>query len=90
MNKRELIEYVCEHMETTKSGSEDIVNTVLHGIQEGIKKDGMVALAGFGTWTARSRAARMGRNPQTGEPIQIPASKSITFRPAKGWKDELN
>lgn len=89
MNKRELIEYVYENLETTKSGSEEIVNVVLKGIQQGISKDSVVSLAGFGTWTSRQRAARTGRNPQTGEPIQIKASTTISFRPAKAWKDQL-
>ncbi len=90
MNKRELIDYVCQNLETTKSGSEEIVNTVLRGIRDGVARDGVVSLAGFGTWTARERAARQGRNPQTGEPIQIRASKTVAFKPARAWKDELN
>ena len=89
MNKRELIEFVYESLETTKSGSEEIVNVVLKAVQEGIKRDGAVSVAGFGTWTSRKRAARIGRNPQTGEPIQIRASTTISFRPAKAWKDQL-
>ncbi len=89
MNKRDLIDYVYQNLETTKTGSEEIVNVVLRGIQEGITRDHAVSVAGFGTWTCRERAARMGRNPQTGEPIQIRASRTISFRPAKAWKEEL-
>ncbi|MDP6941153.1 MAG: HU family DNA-binding protein [Planctomycetota bacterium] len=90
MNKRELIDYVCEELETTKSSSEEIVNTVFDGIQYGVKKDGTVSIAGFGSWNKRKRAARMGRNPQTGEAIKIKASKSVAFKPAKAWKEDLN
>ena len=90
MNKRDLIDYVCSNLETTKSSSEEIVNTVLAGIQEGVGGDGTVSLAGFGSWNLRQRAARTGRNPQTGEAIQIKASKTVAFKPAKGWKDQLN
>lgn len=89
MNKRDLIEYIYETLETTKSGSEEVVNAVLQGIQTGLKKEGSVTLAGFGTWTVRKRAARMGRNPQTGESIKIKASKTVGFKPAKAWKESL-
>ena len=90
MNKRDLIDYVCEHLGTTKSSSEGIVNVVLDGIQRGVAGDGTVSVAGFGTWNVRERAARTGRNPQTGETIQIQASKTIAFKPAKAWKDQRN
>ncbi len=90
MNKRELIDFVCANLETTKTGAEETVNTVLRGIQDGINNDGNVSIAGFGTWTLRHRAARQGRNPQTGATIEIKASKTVGFKPARGWKDELN
>jgi DNA-binding protein HU-beta len=90
MNKRELIDFVCSNLETTKTGAEETVNTVLQGIQHGITQDGTVSVAGFGTWTTRDRAARQGRNPQTGAPIQISASRTVGFKPAKAWKDDLN
>jgi nucleoid DNA-binding protein len=90
MNKRDLIDYVCEHLETTKSSSEEIVNVLLSGIQSGVSQDGSVSIAGFGTWTVRDRAARTGRNPQTGESIEIAASRTVAFKPAKAWKDQMN
>ena len=90
MNKRELIDFVCEKMGTTKSAATETVNAVLEGVRAGIQSDEAVSLAGFGTWNKRHRAARMGRNPQTGEAIQIKASNSVGFKPAKAWKDELN
>ena len=90
MNKKGLVDFVCRELQTTKASSETIVNIVLQGVQEGVSDDGVVSIAGFGTWSTRRRAARSGRNPQTGNPIQIPASTTISFRPAKAWKDTLN
>ena len=90
MNKRELIDYVCQNLETTKAGAEETVNVVLRAIQEGIANDDSVSVAGFGTWNKRFRSARTGRNPQTGEPIQIKASTTVGFKPAKAWKEDLN
>ena len=90
MNKRELIDYVCQNLETTKAGAEETVNVVLRAIQEGIANDDSVSVAGFGTWNKRFRSARTCRNPQTGEPLQIAASTTVGFKPAKAWKEELN
>ncbi|MBC8369715.1 MAG: HU family DNA-binding protein [Planctomycetes bacterium] len=90
MNKRELIEAVCSELETTKSAAEETVNIVLQAIKDGVASDDQVSIAGFGTWSKRSRAARTGRNPQTGETMQIKASKSVGFKPAKAWKDSVN
>jgi DNA-binding protein HU-beta len=90
MNKRELVDAVCSNLETTKAAAEDTVNVVLKAIQEGLQQHGQVSVAGFGTWTVRQRAARTGRNPQTGEPMEIKASNSVGFKPAKAWKDALN
>ena len=90
MNKRELIDFVCSNLETTKTGAEETVNTVLRGIQHGIAEDGTVSIAGFGTWGLRERAARTGRNPQTGATIQIKASKVAAFKAGKALKDAVN
>jgi nucleoid DNA-binding protein len=90
MNKRELVEAVCAQLETTKTAAEETVNVVLKAVQEGVQADGQVSIAGFGTWNLRQRAARTGRNPQTGEPMEISASTSVGFKPAKAWKDSLN
>ena len=90
MNKRELVEHVSQSLETTKSAAEETVQVVLEAVRHGLRRDGEVSVAGFGTWTRRERAARVGRNPQTGEPMDIPASTSVGFKPAKAWKDELN
>lgn len=89
MNKRELIDQVCTQLATTKAGAEETVNAVLGAIQQGIAQDGEVALAGFGSFVLRRRPERLGRNPQNGASIQIGASASVLFHPARGWKESL-
>ncbi len=88
MNKAELIEYVAKQTKMTKRGAEAAVNATLEGIKKHVKRGG-VQLVGFGSFTVVSRKARMGRNPQTGEPIKIKASKSVKFRPGKDFKNML-
>jgi len=90
MNKRDLVDQVSEQLGTTKAASEEIVGVVLQAIQDGLVADGMVSLAGFGTWEVRVRAARMGRNPQTGAAMHIRSSRTVAFRPARSWRDRLN
>ena len=90
MNKRELIEAVCAELETTKSAAEETVNIVLQAIKDGVTSDDQVSIAGFGTWSKRSRAARTGRNPQTGAEIQISAAKVPAFKAGKALKDAVN
>ena len=90
MNKRELIEAVCAELETTKSAAEETVNIVLQAIKWGVASDDQVSIAGFGTWSKRSRAARTGRNPQTGAEIQIKAAKVPGFKAGKALKVAVN
>jgi DNA-binding protein HU-beta len=83
MNKAELIEAVLANKECgceSKAGAERCINAVIDGITSGIKKDGIVQLIGFGTFKVKARAARTGRNPQTGKPLKIKASKSVGFK----------
>ncbi len=91
MNKGELVEKVQNALggDTSKRAAEDAVAAVLDAIAAGVKKDGSVQLIGFGTFSVRSRAARMGRNPKTGESMQIKASKTVGFKPSKSLKDSL-
>lgn len=89
MNKRELVDRLCEDLGTTKSAAEEIVDKVLRAIQEGVQRDGEVVLAGFGAWHVRERASRNGRHPLTGKAIAIPAGQSVVFRPARAWRDGL-
>ncbi len=87
MNKGELIAYVQKDLDETKAGAERCVNAVIDGIKKGVKKDKSVQVVGFGTFSIRKRAARTGRNPQTGETIKIKASRSVAFKPSKTFKD---
>jgi DNA-binding protein HU-beta len=91
MNKAELIEAVQKAMgkEATKRAAEDAVNTVLDAIAAGIKKTKKVQLIGFGTFSVKKRAARMGRNPKTGESMKIAASKSVGFKASSTLKAGL-
>lgn len=91
MNKGELIEAVQKTLgdDTSKKGAEDAVKAVLESIAKGVKKDGNVQLIGFGTFEIRKRAARTGRNPKTGETIQIKASKTVGFKPSSALKNSL-
>lgn len=92
MNKAELIEIVANDKEAgceTKAAAERAVNAVIEGIKTGIKKQGKVQLVGFGSFNVRTRKARTGRNPQTGETITIKASKTVSFTPGQGFKGEL-
>ncbi len=91
MNKGQLIEAVQGTLggDTTKKSAEEAVKAVLENIAEGVRKDGSVQLLGFGTFEVRHRAARMGRNPKTGEPLQINASKSVGFKPSAALKGSL-
>ena len=87
MNKGELIAFVQKELDETKAGAERCVNAVIDGIKKGVKKDKSVQVVGFGTFSIRKRAARTGRNPQTGETIKIKASKSVAFKPSKTFED---
>lgn len=89
MNKAQLIEETLKNKAAgleTKAQAERAVNAVLDSIKAGIKKDGEVILIGFGTFKVKSRAARKGRNPQTGEEIKIKASKTVGFKPSSDLK----
>ena len=91
MNKAELIDQVQGTLgdDCSRAYAEKIVNSVLVGIGKGLQEDSQVQLVGFGTFQVKDRAARMGRNPQTNEPIQIKASRSVGFRPGAKLKDSL-
>ncbi len=90
MNKQELVAAVLADKTTgfeSKAAAERAVNAVIDGITNGIKKDGNVQLIGFGTFTIKSRSARKGRNPQTGEELKIKASKTVGFKAGTALKE---
>ena len=90
MNKSELIDIVAEAADISKASAARATDALLDGIIAALKKDDQVSLVGFGTFVVRSRAARTGRNPQTGEAIQIKAAKVPGFKPGKALKDALS
>lgn len=89
MTKAELIAAVAAKTDFSKKDVDQVVNTALTTIGEELAAGGKVQLVGFGTFEVRERAAREGKNPATGEAIQIPASKAPAFKAGKALKDLL-
>jgi DNA-binding protein HU-beta len=91
MNKAELVEAIQKALgkEATKRAAEEALAAVLSSIEKGIKKDKKVQIIGFGTFEVKKRAARMGRNPKTGESMKIAASKSVGFKASSTLKGSL-
>ena len=90
MNRQELIEKVSSKAEITKVEAGKVVGAALDSIIEGLEADGKVVLVGFGTFEVRTRTAREGRNPRTGQKIKIAASRTPAFKPGKAMKDAVN
>ncbi|MBQ9065302.1 MAG: HU family DNA-binding protein [Blautia sp.] len=90
MNKAELIEAIAEDTNLTKKQAEEAVKSFIDVVTGELKNGGKVQLLGFGTFEVAERAAREGRNPQTGETMTIKASKSPKFKPGKAMKDAIN
>ncbi|WP_288846270.1 HU family DNA-binding protein [uncultured Fructobacillus sp.] len=88
-NKQELIDSVAMKTGLTKKDADKAVAAVLSSIEDALKKGEKIQLIGFGNFEVRERAARKGRNPQTKEEIQIPASKVPAFKPGKALKDAV-
>lgn len=90
MNKGEFVSSVADSAELSKADAGRAVEAVIEVITKALKKGDSVALVGFGTFLARKRAARTGRNPRTGATIKIKASKNPSFKAGKALKDALN
>lgn len=89
MNKVELVAAVAEKAELSKKDAEKAVAAVFAAIEEAVAAGDKVQLVGFGTFEVRERAARTGRNPQTGAEIKIAASKQPAFKAGKAFKDAV-
>ena len=89
MNKSELISVVAEKADLTKKDTEKVVSAVFGSIEESLSKGEKVQVIGFGTFDVRARKEREGRNPATGETIQIPAVKVPVFKAGKALKDSV-
>ena len=90
VNRNELVDAVSNKTDLKKSEASKAVDAVFDAIAEALKGGSEVRLVGFGTFSVASRAASEGRNPRTGEKIQIAASKQAKFKPGKGLRDSLN
>lgn len=87
MTKADLIAQVAGEAQVKKADAEKALNALIKAVSGALKDSGRLALAGFGTFVVASRKAREGRNPQTGKPIKIPATKVVKFKPGKQLKD---
>lgn len=90
MNKNDLVEMMAQHCKSTKADATKWLNCLLKCVEDALKKGKKVRLVGFGTFSVHARAATEGRNPRTGKPIKIPASKQPKFRAGKGLKEAVN
>ena len=90
MNKADLIDAVAEDSDLTKASAARALDSAIENITNALKEGNSVTLVGFGTLTVRQREARMGRNPRTGEAIQIKASRVPGCKAGKALKDALN
>ena len=90
MNKSELISAIAESSDLSKAAADRVLDSTIAAITDSLAKGEPVTLIGFGTFEVRDRAARSGRNPRTGETIQIKASKNPAFKAGKALKDAIN
>ncbi len=90
MNKQDIIEEVAKKAGISKAAAGRAVETMTETIKKGLKKNERVSLIGFGSFSVRKRNARKGRNPQTGEVIDIKARKVVRFSPGQPLKDAIN
>ncbi len=90
MNKAELIEAMAEAADISKAAAGRALDGMVDAITDAMKKGDTLSLVGFGTFSVKERAAREGRNPQTGETITIKASKIPSFKAGKALKDAVN
>ncbi|NEZ04227.1 HU family DNA-binding protein [Wenzhouxiangella sp. XN201] len=89
MNKTELVESIATDSGLSKADAQRALDATIGSVTKALKKGDTVSLVGFGTFSVKKRAARTGRNPATGETIQIKASKTPSFKAGKGFKDAI-
>lgn len=89
MHKPELIAIIAEKTGLSKEQANQTLNAMLDEITQALHRDDSVTLVGFGSFQKRHRGARMGKNPQTGEPVQIGASNTVAFKPGKALRDAI-
>jgi DNA-binding protein HU-beta len=89
MNKAQLVEHISGTVDMSKAGVQRVLDELFNTVGNVVKEGDDVNIAGFGTFTAKMRGARMGRNPQTGQQIEIPAKRAFAFKPGKPLKDKV-
>ena len=90
MNKTELVKVVAEQADLTQAVAADAVNAMVDAIVESLVEGNEVAILGFGSFKVTDRPARTARNPQTGEMVEVPESKAVSFKVSKALKEKLN
>lgn len=90
MKRADLVDHVTDQTGMSQESAKKAVHAVLRGIRKGLRDDGIVTLAGFGVFSVAQRAARVGRNPRTGQAVHIPAARVPKFKPGKHLKDVVN
>lgn len=90
MHKGELVELIAAKADTTQKAATAMLNALIDSITQAVASGEKVTLVGFGTFDSRERKAREGRNPKTGEPIQIPAAVVATFSPGKDFREAVS
>ncbi len=90
MNRADIINKMVDATELTKAEADKAMTAFLDSVKEGLMNGGKVTIIGFGSFSVFERKARMGRNPQTGEEIEIPASKTVKFKPAEKLKEVVS
>lgn len=90
MTKADLVEIVAKEAEMTKKDVEQLIEIIFESIVGSLNKGEKIELRGFGSFRVRDRNARKGRNPKTGEPVDIPAKRVAYFKPGKDLKDIIN
>ncbi len=90
MNKAELIEVIAKDAKLSKAAAQAALDATVAAVVKAVTKGDSVSLVGFGSFSSGKRAARTGRNPQTGETIKIPAAQTVKFSAGKAFKDAVN
>ncbi len=89
MKRADIIGKIVEATNLKKAEADEAMTAFMDSVKEGLKNGGKVAIIGFGSFAVVERKARMGRNPKTGEEIEIPATKTVKFKPAEKLKEEV-
>lgn len=90
MNKTELIDAIASDADISKAGAQRVLDSLINNVTKAVTNGNTVQLVGFGSFSSGKRAARVGRNPRTGEELKIAAAKTVKFTAGKGFKDAVN